>query len=48
MRKMHLRVFAVVIATAQLLVPACAQQSHWASPEDVTAKYIIEMERKWG
>jgi Domain of unknown function (DUF4440) len=47
MRKMHPRVFAVVIATAQLLIPACAQSSHWASADDKTAKYIIEMERKW-
>jgi hypothetical protein len=24
-----------------------AQQSHWASPDDKTAQYIITMERKW-
>jgi hypothetical protein len=29
------------------LLPASAQQSHWASAHDKTAKYIIEMERKW-
>ena len=47
MQKMHLRVFAVAIATMLLLVPAHAQQSHWASADDKTAKYIIEMEQKW-
>ena len=47
MREMHLRIFAVVITTTLLLVPAYAQQSHWASADDKTAKYIIEMERKW-
>jgi len=47
MREMHLRIFAVVITTTLLLVPAYTQQSHWASADDKTAKYIIEMERKW-
>jgi hypothetical protein len=47
MREMHLRVFAVAIAATLLLVPAYAQQSHWSSADDLTAKYIIEMERKW-
>ena len=47
MREMHLRVFAVAIAATLLLVPAFAQQSHWSSADDKTAKYIIEMERKW-
>jgi len=47
MRKMHLRVFAVAIAATLLLAPAYAQQSHWSSADDKTAKYIIEMERKW-
>ena len=47
MREMHLRVFAVAIAATLLLVPAYAQQSHWSSADDKTAKYIIEMERKW-
>jgi hypothetical protein len=26
---------------------ANAQQSHWAAPDDKTAKYMIDMERKW-
>ena len=47
MREMHLRICAVAIAATLLLVPAHAQQSHWASADDKTAKYIIEMERKW-
>ena len=47
MREMHLRVFAVVIAASLLHIPVPAQQSHWASADDKTAKYIIEMERKW-
>ena len=47
MREMHLRVFAVAIAARLLLVPAYAQQSHWSPADDKTAKYIIEMERKW-
>lgn len=44
---MHLRIFAVAIAAMLLLVPAHGQQSHWASADDTTAKYIIDMERKW-
>jgi hypothetical protein len=44
---MHLRIFAVAIAATLSLVPAHAQQSHWASPDDKTARYIIGMERKW-
>jgi hypothetical protein len=47
MREMHLRVFALTIAATLLLVPAYAQQSHWSSADDKTAKYIMEMERKW-
>ena len=47
MREMFLRVFAVAIAATLLLVPAYAQQSHRSSADDKTAKYIIEMERKW-
>jgi len=44
---MNLRICAVAIAAALLLVPSRAQQSFWASADDQTAKYIIEMERKW-
>jgi hypothetical protein len=44
---MHLRIFAAVTAAMFLLVPTHAQDSHWASSDDSTAKYIIDMERKW-
>jgi hypothetical protein len=44
---MHLRLFTVAITTMFFLVSAYAQQSHWASADDKTAKYIIDMERKW-
>src|SRR3974390_2546808 len=47
MREIHLRIFAATIAATSLLIPARAQQSHWASADDKTANYIIEMERKW-
>src|SRR6476659_11154069 len=47
MRKMNLQICAAAIAAALLLVPSRAQQSYWASADDKTAKYIIEMERKW-
>jgi uncharacterized protein DUF4440 len=44
---MHLRIFAVAVAPILSLVLADAQQSRWASEDDKTAKYIIDMERKW-
>jgi len=48
---MHLRILAVGATAVFLLVfvhgMAPVQQSHWASPDDKTAKYIIDMERKW-
>ena len=50
---MNLRIFmaatgAVATAAILLLVPqAHAQQSHWASANDKTATYIVDMERKW-
>src|SRR6202035_2958940 len=46
MRERHSRIFAVV-STTLLLVPAYTQQSHWASADDKTANYMVEMERKW-
>jgi Domain of unknown function (DUF4440) len=36
-----------VICAVILITAAHAQQSHWASPDDKTAQYMIEMERKW-
>jgi hypothetical protein len=47
MRKVYLPVFLAAIATMLLPGPARAQQSHWASADDKTAKYILDMERKW-
>ncbi|MFY9909835.1 MAG: nuclear transport factor 2 family protein [Candidatus Sulfotelmatobacter sp.] len=48
---MRLRILAMATATMFLLVglltSARAQQSHWAAADDQTAKYIIDMERKW-
>src|ERR1700752_1034359 len=44
---MRLRVFVFAIVARLLLVPAYAQQRHWASMDDKTANYILEMERKW-
>ena len=44
---MHLRIFAVASMAALLFLPSQAQQSHWASADDKTAQYIIDMERKW-
>lgn len=45
---MNLRFLVVVAGMVMFwLVPAQAQTSHWASPDDKTAKYITDMERKW-
>ena len=44
---MHARLFALAITLLGLFIPAWAQQSHWASPNDKTAQYITDMERKW-
>jgi hypothetical protein len=45
---MNLRIFTMATAAILMLVTlAHAQQSHWASANDKTAKYIIDMERKW-
>jgi hypothetical protein len=47
MREMHLGICAAAIAAMWVIVPAGAQQSLWASADDKTAKYIIDMEQKW-
>ena len=44
---MYKRTFALAAGAILLVAPVHAQQSHWASPDDKTAKYIIDMERKW-
>ncbi len=40
-------VMSVVVCVVVLMTGAYAQQSHWASPDDKTAKFMIDMERKW-
>jgi len=47
MRKMPVALFLAALAATFLFVPARAQQSHWASADDKTASYIIDLERKW-
>jgi len=44
---MHLRILGVSIAAMVLLSLAHPQQSEWAPAGDKTAKYIVDMERKW-
>ena len=44
---MHLKIVTVTTAIVLLFIPAHAQQSRWASADDKSAKYIIDMERKW-
>ena len=41
------RGIAQLLCAAVLMVAAHAQQSHWATADDDTAKYMIDMERKW-
>jgi len=44
---MNVRIFEIVTLALLLLGTALAQQSHWASADDKSAKYIVDMERKW-
>ena len=37
----------LVMCVVALMTAAYAQQSHWATPDDKTAKFMIDMERKW-
>ena len=46
MRTMRARIFLAAIAAFSVL-SAHAQQSHWATADDKTASYMIDMERKW-
>ena len=43
MRHLTLQLLCAVV----LIAAAHAQQSHWAAADDPTAKYMIDMERKW-
>jgi hypothetical protein len=47
---MHHRILQLMCLTTCVIVlmPAArAQQSHWAAPDDKTANFMIDMERKW-
>jgi len=47
MRTVHVLALLSSLFTAIPHTLLSAQQSHWASPDDKTAQYIIGMERKW-
>lgn len=47
MRNLHVRLSSAAFVSILALLPAYAQQSHWASAGDKTAQSIIELERKW-
>lgn len=47
MRKMHVLPVLVAIVSALPFSTLPAQESHWASADNKTAQYIIDMERKW-
>ncbi len=42
---MHSRI--LIFICTMLISSARAQQSHWATPDDPSAKFMIDMERKW-
>jgi len=51
MRHRILHLMCLVMCVVVLMTAAYAQQaqqSHWATPDDKTAKFMIDMERKWG
>jgi hypothetical protein len=43
---MRLRIL-LLMCVVVLITAAYAQQSHWATPDDKTAQFMIDMERKW-
>ena len=47
MRKKHFQIWMGAVGATLLSVGAWGQQSHWASADDKTAHYIVDMERKW-
>jgi hypothetical protein len=47
MRHRILHLMCLVVCIVSLKTAAHAQQSHWATPDDKTAKFMIDMERKW-
>ena len=47
MRHRILHLICLATCVAFLMNAAYAQQSHWDTADDKTAKYMIDMERKW-
>ena len=45
LRLLHLMCLATCVLV--LMTAAYAQQSHWATADDKTAQFMIDMERKW-
>src|SRR5580700_3833145 len=47
MRHRILHLICLVTCVVVLMTAAYAQPSHWATADDKTAKFMIDMERKW-
>jgi hypothetical protein len=47
MRHRILHLMCLVVCVVSFMTAAHSQQSHWATPDDKTAKFMIDMERKW-
>ena len=47
MRHRILHLLCLVTFVVFLMTAAYPQSSHWATPDDKTAKFMIDMERKW-
>lgn len=47
MHTLHARILVIAAAAMAAVLPAAAEQSHWAATNDPTARFIIEGERKW-
>ena len=47
MRHRILHLLCLIMFVAVLMTAAYAQQSRWAASDDKTAKFMIDMERKW-
>ncbi len=47
MRHRILHLICVATCVVVFMIAAYAQQSHWATSDDKTAKFMVDMERKW-
>jgi hypothetical protein len=47
MRRRILQLLCLVTFVVVVMAAAHAQSSHWAAADDKTAKFMIDMERKW-